>query len=175
MTTIQTMLANVKAAYPGLAFEIVGRADTAHADDDRYPGEMVAVQVAGVSIVDPYFSSCGRFYVNPEAAHGIPRALADMLLHLNCSCTQSAFLRSTPAEYRFVHFHRITDELIAQAVAVDDLNDALFAFQCHIGIDAGDVASIVFCGAWEDEWPTATHPRRREMVDHYIEAERRYA
>lgn len=174
MTTLLAVQAELTADHPGLTFQTVDKAATAHVDDDRYPELMIGVLVTGVSIVDPYFSSCGRFYAGPEIAYGIPRALADKLLHLNCSCTQSQFLESAPAQYCFVHFHRITEDLIAKTVAMDDLNDALFEFQNHIGINDGGVASTVFCGDWENEWSTATQSRRREMMDHYIAVERNY-
>jgi len=69
-------------------------------------------------------------------------------------------------------FSKITKVLLAEVVAIDDLNDALFRFQTAIGIDDGGVASIVFSGGWDDEWPSATAERRQQMMDHYIGAER---
>jgi hypothetical protein len=69
----------------------------------------------------------------------------------------------------------ITEELINAAVANDDLTDALYNFQNAIGIDAGDVAGLVFGFGWDDEWPDATPTRRREMMDRYVDRERQYA
>lgn len=69
-------------------------------------------------------------------------------------------------------FSRITKKLIATAVSTDDLNNALYDFQCAIGIHDGDVAGVVFAGPREEEWPTATPERRREMMKHYIDVER---
>lgn len=175
MAKLENVLLQLRALHPTHTFEPIDKASTAHADDDRYPDQMIGVNVDGVLIVDPYFSSCGRFYVDPQTAHSIPKSLADALLHVNCSFTQSQLLQSSLLQFRHIHIHRITDELIASTVATDDLDDALFAFQSHIGIDAGDVASIVFCGEWEEEWPNASHSRRREMLDHYINTERLYA
>lgn len=175
MATFENVLLQLQTSHAGLTLETVDRASTAHADDDRYPDQMIGVDVEGVLIVDPYFSSCGRFYADPQAAHGIPRSLADALLHINCSFTQSRFMKSYPSQFCFIHFHRITEELVSNTAATDDLNDALFAFQNHIGINAGDVAGIVFGGGWEEEWPTATLSRRREMMDHYTAIERHYA
>lgn len=175
MTTLQAMLRELTAAYPSLTLEIVEKAKTAYLDDDRYAAQMIGVIVDDVTIVEPFFSSCGRFHAAPEEEHRIPTALAEAMLHLNSSSTQSLYLTTAPTHVRAVHFDRITDALIKDTIANDDLNDALFAFQNHIGIESGDVASIVFCGHWEDEWPTASHARRREMMDHYIEVERSYA
>lgn len=69
-------------------------------------------------------------------------------------------------------FSQITEKLITEAVTTDDLNDALYRFQNAIGIDSGDIAGVVFTGAWDDEWPLTTIERRREMMDHYISVER---
>lgn len=72
-------------------------------------------------------------------------------------------------------FDQITEQLIEDTIAKDDLNDALFDFQNAIGIDDGGVAGVVFSGSWGDEWPTATPARRREMMAHYIDVERSFA
>lgn len=72
-------------------------------------------------------------------------------------------------------FSKITKALLAEVVAIDDLNDALFRFQTAIGIDDGGVAGVVFSGTWDDEWPTASAERRHEMMAHYIGTERRMA
>lgn len=70
------------------------------------------------------------------------------------------------------HFSRITKKLIRQAVATDDLTDALYAFQSAIGITCGDVAGRVFAFGMDEEWPGASQARRFEMMDIYIAAER---
>jgi hypothetical protein len=72
-------------------------------------------------------------------------------------------------------FSRITKKMITRAVSNNDLNDALFDFQCAIGIDDGGVAGIVFSGGWDVEWSAADHPRRRTMMDHYIKSEKLWA
>jgi hypothetical protein len=70
---------------------------------------------------------------------------------------------------------RINEELLSAAVANDDLNDALFAFQQAIGVDDGGVAAAVFSGGWDEEWPFANAVRRREMMDRYVSLECFYA
>lgn len=70
---------------------------------------------------------------------------------------------------------RITEELIGAAVANDDLNDALFAFQQAIGVDDGGIAAAVFSLGWDEEWPGASAGRRRAMMDHYVSLECFYA
>jgi hypothetical protein len=70
---------------------------------------------------------------------------------------------------------RITEELIGDAVANDDLNDALFDFQRAIGVDDGGVAAAVFSRGWDKEWPAASAERRRAMMDHYVGLECFYA
>lgn len=72
-------------------------------------------------------------------------------------------------------FDQIPEQLVEDTIAKDDLNDALFDFQNAIGIDDGGVAGVVFSGGWDDEWPTATQERRREMMAHYIGVERSFA
>lgn len=72
-------------------------------------------------------------------------------------------------------FSKITKSLLAEVVAMDDLDDALFRFQTAIGIDDGGVAALVFSGSWDDEWPSANAERRHEMLAHYIGTERRMA
>ena len=67
---------------------------------------------------------------------------------------------------------RITQKLVKATVATDDLTDALFTFQNAVGISAGDVAGRVFAFGWDEEWPSASPERRREMMRHYIAAER---
>ena len=175
MTILQAMLTELRATYSSMTIEIVEKAQTAYFDRDQYAQQMISVLVNGVIIVEPFFSSCGRFHAAPFDVHGIPRPLAEAMLHLNSSSTQSLYLQTAPSSVCPVHFERITEALIEETAANDDLNDALFAFQNHIGIESGDVASIVFCGDWEREWPTASHTRRRQMMDHYIGVERSYA
>lgn len=72
-------------------------------------------------------------------------------------------------------FSKITKALLAEVVAVDDVNDALFRFQTAIGIDDGGIAGVVFSGGWDDEWSSASAERRHEMMAHYIGTERRMA
>ncbi|NTB05953.1 hypothetical protein [Agrobacterium tumefaciens] len=69
-------------------------------------------------------------------------------------------------------FSRITKKLISQAVATDDLGDALYSFQNAIGISCGGVADRVFASGMGHEWPGASQARRSEMMDIYIAAER---
>jgi hypothetical protein len=69
----------------------------------------------------------------------------------------------------------ITPALVAEVVAIDDVNDALFRFQTEVGIDDGGVAGIAFSGGWDTEWPSATIEQRHSMMARYIEAERAFA
>jgi hypothetical protein len=80
MTTSLTPAMNLRiklhAAHPDLSFDIVGKADTAYADDPTYNEELIGVVTQDMMIVDPYTSSCGRFTVLPEEAYGIPADVA---------------------------------------------------------------------------------------------------
>jgi hypothetical protein len=67
----------------------------------------------------------------------------------------------------------ITMAQLAQSVGTDDLNEAVAMLQQAAGIVSGDLAGIMFCGAWEDEWPTAKPGRRAEMLREWLAAEDR--
>lgn len=83
MTTTDTLLGTLRAAYPTLTFDTVRKAETAHVDDDRYADLLVGVTVRDVLITDPYESTCGRFAVDPEKEYGIPAPAADAILQHN--------------------------------------------------------------------------------------------
>lgn len=80
MTTTQTpaigLSTKLRAAHPDLSFDVVGKADTAFADDPTYNEELIGVLIGDFLIIDPYLSSCGRFSVSPEEAYGIPAEVA---------------------------------------------------------------------------------------------------
>ncbi|WP_036210225.1 hypothetical protein [Massilia sp. LC238] len=59
-----------------MSFDVVGKADTAFADDPTYNEELIGVLTQDMLIIDPYISSCGRFAVSPEEAYGIPAEVA---------------------------------------------------------------------------------------------------
>jgi len=76
LTPAMKLRIQLVAAHPSLSFDIVGKADTAFADDPTYNEELIGVVTQDMMIVDPYISSCGRFTVSPEEAYGIPAAVA---------------------------------------------------------------------------------------------------
>jgi hypothetical protein len=84
MTSTSTLLAELRAAHPDLTFETVDKAETAHADESGYASTLVGVIAQDVLIVDPLTSSCGRFCVTPEEAHGIPESVAKLIVAHNC-------------------------------------------------------------------------------------------
>jgi hypothetical protein len=83
MTTSNTLAAELQTAHPDLTFEVVEKAATAHADDARFATTLIGVLAQGVLIVDPFASSCGRFGVQPEDAHGIPESVAKLMFAHN--------------------------------------------------------------------------------------------
>jgi len=66
---------------------------------------------------------------------------------------------------------RITDAMLVAAVDIDDLDEALRSVMDQVGIDDGGVAGIVFCGRFEEDWPTASRDYRLTMLQHWREAE----
>lgn len=89
MNTTNTLLAALQAAHPDMTFETVEKADTAHADDDRYASTLIGVVAQDVLIVDPFESSCGRFVADPMRDHGIPEAAANAILAHNAGAALS--------------------------------------------------------------------------------------
>jgi len=88
MKTTNTLLAALRASHPEITFETVEKADTAHADDDRYASTLIGVVAQDVMIVDPFESSCGRFVADPMRDHGIPEAAANAILAHNTGAGQ---------------------------------------------------------------------------------------
>lgn len=85
MTPTDSLLATLRATYPTLTFSTVRKADTAHADDDRYADLLVAANVRDVLITEPCESTCSRFVVDPEEAYGIPAPAADAIMQHNAA------------------------------------------------------------------------------------------
>jgi hypothetical protein len=83
MTPSSTLADNLQTAHPDLTFQVVTKAQTAFADDAEYADTLVGVVVEDVLILDPFVSSCGRFRVLPEEAHGIPESAAKLILAHN--------------------------------------------------------------------------------------------
>lgn len=83
MTPTDSLLATLRATYPTLTFSAVRKANTAHADDDRYADLLVGANVRDVLITEPYESTCGRFVVDAEEAYGIPAQAADAIMQHN--------------------------------------------------------------------------------------------
>jgi hypothetical protein len=83
MTMTDTLLAALRATYPTLTFNTIEKAQTAHADDNRYADLLVGVTVQDFLITEPYESTCGRFAVDPSKTYGIPLRVADAIVQHN--------------------------------------------------------------------------------------------
>lgn len=79
MTTTQALLSTLRIALPELDPQLLSKSETALADDENVPDELVAVVVDGFILHDLFVSSCGRFEVVPEEAYGVPLAIAQRI------------------------------------------------------------------------------------------------
>ena len=56
--------------YPTFSFAIVSKAESG-IDDADVPDQLISLGFEGMSIIDPFSSSCGRFSVTPSEAYGL--------------------------------------------------------------------------------------------------------
>jgi hypothetical protein len=68
--------------------------------------------------------------------------------------------------------YRITDDMLVDATKIDDVNEALRSVMDQVGIDEGGVAGRVFCGEFEEDWPTADAHYRLAMLREWHDVEK---
>lgn len=56
--------------YPTFSFAMVGKVESGINDAD-VPDQLISLGFEGMSIIDPFSSSCGRFSVAPSEAYGL--------------------------------------------------------------------------------------------------------
>lgn len=80
MTNTQRIVARLRTQHPRIDFQIISKSDTAYADDDAVPAQLIGVVVDGMQIHDPFASSCGEhFTADPETEYGLPKAVAEQI------------------------------------------------------------------------------------------------